>query len=642
MISCVFSRSWRSGSRHATKPPMFTEASFLALISATSASASCARAISATERSACPGSRSLMNHAFSAKRAMSSTSPLPRLRASTAASVRFSERDGLAAARVVRDRDEDERDARTFGPVEQRLEPVEVDVALERVRAARVGGLGHERSSARAPASSACARVVSKNAFEGTIAPASSAVRKNTCSAPRPWCVGRTWGMPSTLSTAAQKASYERAGIRLVAAHERGPLVLAHRACARVGEQVDQHVLGPDREDVVARVLEDRAPLLPRGHGDRLPGADPVRLGRRTHRHRGPSVAEPGPTRMVRIAQPVPGTPPGSIRHSGEMASSCTVLAPLREHGAASGEPADDRARRRGRVWDAGRRVRGRDGEALVLQRRSRSRGDRRRGARADAELAAYQTFERFTSPTGRARRARRGARTCRRRGVFFTSGGRSPWTPPRSSRAPTGPRPASRTRTSSSRGGSPTTARTRTARRSAASRRSATATGRSSPTSSRCPGTTRPRSRGDRPPRPRPRRGVLREPMIGAGGVLIRPRRLPRRGRGDLPRARRAPRRGRGDHRVRPARGVVRERALGLAPDIMTVAKGISSGYVPLGAVIVGERVRSPSGAPDGRGRSPRRHLPGHPTACVVGLRNLDILERERLVERVASSSRS
>jgi hypothetical protein len=43
---------------------MFTEASFLALISATSASASCARAISATERSACPGSRSLMNHAF--------------------------------------------------------------------------------------------------------------------------------------------------------------------------------------------------------------------------------------------------------------------------------------------------------------------------------------------------------------------------------------------------------------------------------------------------------------------------------------------------------------------------------------------------------------------------------------------------
>ena len=68
-----------------------------------------------------------------------------------------------------------------------------------------------------------------------------------------------------------------------------------------------------------------------------------------------------------------------------------------------------------------------------------------------------------------------------------------------------------------------------------------------------------------------------------------------------------------------------------------MTCAKGISSGYVPLGAVIVSGRVRAPfwdEAAP------PFLHggtYAGHPGACVAAQVNLDILERERLVERAA-----
>jgi putrescine---pyruvate transaminase len=74
-----------------------------------------------------------------------------------------------------------------------------------------------------------------------------------------------------------------------------------------------------------------------------------------------------------------------------------------------------------------------------------------------------------------------------------------------------------------------------------------------------------------------------------------------------------------------------------GLDPDMMTVAKGITSGYLPLGAVLAGPRVTEPfwrSGATDifRQGYT----YSAHPTACAVGLANLDILEREQLPARV------
>jgi putrescine aminotransferase len=76
--------------------------------------------------------------------------------------------------------------------------------------------------------------------------------------------------------------------------------------------------------------------------------------------------------------------------------------------------------------------------------------------------------------------------------------------------------------------------------------------------------------------------------------------------------------------------------RRFGVVPDLVCVAKGISSGYVPLGAVLSGARVRQALWSPD---VGPVRHgftYSGHPTACAVGLANLDVLEREGLYERV------
>jgi putrescine---pyruvate transaminase len=74
-----------------------------------------------------------------------------------------------------------------------------------------------------------------------------------------------------------------------------------------------------------------------------------------------------------------------------------------------------------------------------------------------------------------------------------------------------------------------------------------------------------------------------------------------------------------------------------GLSPDLITVAKGITSGYIPLGGVIASARVAEPFWAQGTQ--HVFRHgftYSGHATACAVGLANLDVIEREGLVQRV------
>jgi adenosylmethionine-8-amino-7-oxononanoate aminotransferase len=126
-------------------------------------------------------------------------------------------------------------------------------------------------------------------------------------------------------------------------------------------------------------------------------------------------------------------------------------------------------------------------------------------------------------------------------------------------------------------------------------------------------------------------------EPIIGAGGVLIPP-----------------------EGYLRRVEEICREREVllvldevitgfgrlgewfaatrfGLSPDLTTVAKGITSGYMPLGAVIASARVAEPFWA-EGTQHVFRHGFTyaGHATACAVGLANLDVIEREALIQRV------
>jgi len=74
----------------------------------------------------------------------------------------------------------------------------------------------------------------------------------------------------------------------------------------------------------------------------------------------------------------------------------------------------------------------------------------------------------------------------------------------------------------------------------------------------------------------------------------------------------------------------------LGIEPDLITVAKGITSAYYPLSACLVSERIWSVLA--DGSSASVFAHgytYSAHPVGAAAALANLDLLERERLVER-------
>jgi putrescine aminotransferase len=73
--------------------------------------------------------------------------------------------------------------------------------------------------------------------------------------------------------------------------------------------------------------------------------------------------------------------------------------------------------------------------------------------------------------------------------------------------------------------------------------------------------------------------------------------------------------------------------------PDIVSFAKGVTSGYLPLGGVLASKRVHDAiQEAPSDKKFLHAATYSGHPTCCAVALRNLDILEQEKLVERAAS----
>jgi len=74
-----------------------------------------------------------------------------------------------------------------------------------------------------------------------------------------------------------------------------------------------------------------------------------------------------------------------------------------------------------------------------------------------------------------------------------------------------------------------------------------------------------------------------------------------------------------------------------GVTPDIVTMAKGLSSGYLPISATAVSARIVA----------ALKDHnddfahgftYSGHPTAAAVALKNLEIIQREGLVKRVAT----
>jgi putrescine aminotransferase len=77
------------------------------------------------------------------------------------------------------------------------------------------------------------------------------------------------------------------------------------------------------------------------------------------------------------------------------------------------------------------------------------------------------------------------------------------------------------------------------------------------------------------------------------------------------------------------------------IEPDMIVFAKGVTSGYLPLGGVIVSDRVAAPFWNEPGYFLRHGATYSGHATCCAAGLANLDILERENLIPRGAELER-
>ncbi|QKC94097.1 aminotransferase class III-fold pyridoxal phosphate-dependent enzyme [Mesorhizobium sp. NZP2298] len=78
-------------------------------------------------------------------------------------------------------------------------------------------------------------------------------------------------------------------------------------------------------------------------------------------------------------------------------------------------------------------------------------------------------------------------------------------------------------------------------------------------------------------------------------------------------------------------------EPVYGIVPDMITCAKGLTSGYVPLGAVMVSDRLyRRIAETTEGRIFANGFTYSSHPVAGAAGLKNLEIMEREEICAHV------
>ena len=127
-------------------------------------------------------------------------------------------------------------------------------------------------------------------------------------------------------------------------------------------------------------------------------------------------------------------------------------------------------------------------------------------------------------------------------------------------------------------------------------------------------------------------------EPVLGAGGVVVPPSRYARETRAICER-----------HGIlyvadevvtafgRLGAWFASSDVFGIQPDIIVCAKGLTSGYQPLGAAIFSDAIYDTIAAPGhDRWFTNGYTYSGHPVACAAALKNIEIIEREALLARV------
>jgi hypothetical protein len=184
------------------------------------------------------------------------------------------ERHGLPAARVVRDRDEDDRHP-SLVPGEEGFEGVDVHVALERMDRRRIAALGDDEVDGLGTRR---LNVRPRGVEMGVVGdqrsrPADDREEDLLRGA-------ALMGRDDVLEREERLDAFEegepgrRAGVAFVAVLDRCPLIARHRAGPAVREEVDEDVVGVQVEEVVTGDLERPLALLDRPDADRFDGMD--------------------------------------------------------------------------------------------------------------------------------------------------------------------------------------------------------------------------------------------------------------------------------------------------------------------------------------------------------------------------------
>ncbi len=171
--------------------------------------------------------------------------------------------DGLAAAGIVGDRDHAEGNVPGAGPLDERLELRDVDIALEGMRfAGIVRFVDHQVDGAATAGADVGVGGVEVHVGGDGVPGMDEGRREDVLGGATLVCREEVPEAEDVVDRRLQPRVRASTRVRLVALDERGPLMVRHRARARVGEEVDEDVLGAQRKDVVAGGLHGRPALI--------------------------------------------------------------------------------------------------------------------------------------------------------------------------------------------------------------------------------------------------------------------------------------------------------------------------------------------------------------------------------------------
>ena len=227
-----------------------------------------------------------MNHAFSASRVAAGVEEerLAVAVADLADGADVGHRDRLSTGHVHRHRHVDVGDVVSAHLVDEGLELVQVDIALERVLRAGVMGLVNDDVVERATGELLMDPRRREVHVAGDVLAGSDEDLRDEVLGPSALVGGADVGEAVALLDRLDEM-VEGAGTRigLIPEHQGAPLPVAHGGRAGVGEQVDVDVVAAQQEGVVPRGSDRGLTLVSARHPDRLDHLDPVRLGNGWH-----------------------------------------------------------------------------------------------------------------------------------------------------------------------------------------------------------------------------------------------------------------------------------------------------------------------------------------------------------------------